>query len=58
MDLGTQIKIEPVEWRAWQHKQSPNAHHTKIRPADRLAVTYPDHGQVKHNTNEDDENFS
>ena len=58
VDLGTQIRIEPVEWRAWEHKQSPDAHHARIKPADRLAVTHPDHGQVKRNTEEEDGNLS
>jgi hypothetical protein len=45
VDLGTQIRIEPVEWRAWHHKKSAEAHHAKIRPADRSTVTHPDHGR-------------
>jgi hypothetical protein len=47
VDLGTEVSIDPVEWRAWHHKKSPVAHHAKIRPADRPAVTHPDHGKVK-----------
>jgi len=25
-DLGTRIQIEPVEWRIWQHRKSPQPH--------------------------------
>ena len=54
VDLGTQIRIEPVEWRIWHHRGSPEAHHVKIRPADRPAVTRPDHGRVKHDDDNED----
>lgn len=26
-DLGSPVTIQPVEWRVWQHKQSPHPHH-------------------------------
>jgi hypothetical protein len=53
VDLGTQIRVTAVEWRAWHHSKSPEAHHLKTRPADRRAITHPDHGRVKH----DDDNM-
>lgn len=53
VDLGTQIRIEPVEWRAWHHKKSAEAHHAKIRPADRSTVTHPGHGQVRRHDEDD-----
>jgi hypothetical protein len=54
VDLGTQIRIVPVEWRAWHHREPPEAHHAKIRPADRPAVTHPDHGPVKYDDDNED----
>jgi hypothetical protein len=54
VDLGTQIRIEPVEWRAWHHKRSPEAHHVKIRPADSSPITHPDHGHVKRDDDDED----
>ena len=33
VDLGAEIKIQPVQWRAWQGAKSPQPHHTRIKPA-------------------------
>jgi hypothetical protein len=40
VDLGTVIKIEPVEWRIWQRVKSPEPHHSKIKPSDRSALIH------------------
>lgn len=39
VDLGTEIKVQPVEWRIWQGGKSPEPHHSKIRLAARRALT-------------------
>jgi hypothetical protein len=36
VDLGTETKVQPVEWRIWQGEKSPKPHHSKIR----LALTH------------------
>jgi len=41
VDLGTEIKIQPVEWRLWQREKSPVPHHSKIKLSGRSAVTSP-----------------
>jgi len=38
VDLGSEIKIEPVEWRLWQREKSPDPHHAKIKASDRSAL--------------------
>jgi hypothetical protein len=38
VDLGTEIKIQPVEWRLWQREKSLEPHHSKIKPSDRSAL--------------------
>ena len=30
VDLGTEIKIQPVEWRVWRGEKSPEPHRSKI----------------------------
>ena len=30
VDLGVPLKIEPVEWRAWQRSKSPQPHQSSI----------------------------
>lgn len=35
VDLGSEIKLEPVEWRLWQREKSPEPHRTKIRASER-----------------------
>jgi hypothetical protein len=40
VDLGTQIEVQPVEWRIWQGAKSPEPHHSKIRLAARRALTH------------------
>ena len=42
VDLGTGIKIQPVEWRLWQREQSPEPRHSKIGPGDRSALFHHD----------------
>ena len=38
VDLGTEIKIQPVEWRVWHRDKSPESHHSKISPSDRSTL--------------------
>ncbi len=38
VDLGSEIKIEPVEWRLWQREKSPKPHHTKIKASERRGL--------------------
>jgi hypothetical protein len=38
--LGSEIKVEPTEWRIWQGAKSPEPHHSKIRLAVRRALTH------------------
>lgn len=40
VDLGSEIKVEPIEWRIWQGGKSPEPHHSKIRLAARRALTH------------------
>jgi hypothetical protein len=55
-DFGTPIKIEPVEWRAWQHEHSPQPQTPKVNARGRLApprrghrsAKLPSPGEVKH----------
>jgi hypothetical protein len=42
VDLGTEIRIEPVEWRHWQRERSPEPHRSKIRLSDRSALFHHD----------------
>jgi hypothetical protein len=30
VDLGVPLKIQPIEWRAWQQSESPDAHRASI----------------------------
>jgi hypothetical protein len=30
VDLGVPLKIEPIEWRAWQRSKSPQPHQSSI----------------------------
>jgi hypothetical protein len=46
-DFGTPIKIEPVEWRAWQHEHSPQPQSPKINTRGRLALPRRDHRSAK-----------
>ena len=57
VDLGTEIKVQPVEWRVWRGGKSPEPHHSKIRLAARRALThlYLRHGKQRDN---DDKDFS
>ena len=40
VDLGSEIKVQPVEWRTWQGGKSPEPHHSKIRLAARRTLTH------------------
>jgi hypothetical protein len=40
VDLGSEIKVQPAEWRIWQGGKSPEPHHSKIRLAARRALTH------------------
>jgi len=40
VDLGSEIKVQPVEWRIWQGGKSPEPHHSKIRLAARRTLTH------------------
>ena len=39
-DLGLPVKIQPVEWRVWQHRQSPHPHHSRVQIDDKSALTH------------------
>jgi hypothetical protein len=55
-DFGTPIKIEPVEWRPWQHGHSPQPQSPPVNTRGRLAqprrghrsARLPSPGEVKH----------
>ncbi len=32
VDLGSEIKIQPIQWRVWQGTKSPQPHRTRIKP--------------------------
>lgn len=38
VDLGTHIKIEPVAWRVWQNRTSPQPHHSPVKMNDKSAL--------------------
>jgi hypothetical protein len=46
-DFGTPIKIQPVEWRAWQHGHSPQPQSPQVNSKGRLAVQRRGHRAVK-----------
>jgi hypothetical protein len=46
-DLGTPIKIQPVEWRAWQHGHSPQPQSPQVNTKGRLALQRRGHWTVK-----------
>ena len=37
-DFGTPIRIQPVEWRAWQHGHSPRPQNPQVNTRGRLAL--------------------
>ena len=39
VDLGSEIKVQPVYWRMWQGEKSPEPHRSKIRLAARRTLT-------------------
>lgn len=55
-DLGTPIKIQPVEWRAWRHAHSPQPQSPPVNSRRRLAqprrgyrsAKLPSPAEVKH----------
>lgn len=55
VDLGTEIKVQPVEWRPWQGGKSPEPHHSKIRLAARRALSqlYLRHAKRRDNDDKD-----
>jgi hypothetical protein len=46
-DFGTPIKIQPVEWRAWQHGHSPQPQSPQINTRGRLALPRRGHRGAK-----------
>jgi hypothetical protein len=46
-DFGTPIKIQPVEWRAWQHDHSPQPQSLQVNTRGRLALPRRGHRTVK-----------
>ena len=42
IDLGTEIKVQPVEWRVWQGEKSPVSHRSKIKASHRSALFHHD----------------
>lgn len=38
VDLGTQISVQPIEWRVWQRNKSVEHHHSKVHVGDRSAL--------------------
>ena len=46
VDLGSTVAIEPVEWRVWQHDQSPQSHHSPLDLNDREALIHT-HGPIR-----------
>jgi hypothetical protein len=54
VDLGSGLNIQPVEWRVWQLRESPQPHHLKINPRDRSFLFHHDMvGTVPSDWNED-----
>ena len=53
VDLGTEIKVLPVEWRIWQGGKSPEPHHSKVRLAARRALTHLYLRHIKRENNDD-----
>ena len=31
VDLGTELKIQPLQWRPWRRRKSPEPHHERIK---------------------------
>ena len=46
VDLGSTVAIEPVDWRVWQHDQSPQSHHSPLDLNDREALIHT-HGAIR-----------
>jgi hypothetical protein len=53
VDLGTEIRLQPVEWRVWQHAKSPNPHHSKIKPDERATLFHLHSPQVGQDNDND-----
>jgi len=59
VDLGTEIKVQPVGWRVWRGSKSPEPHHSKIRLAARRALTHLYLRGIKRQDNDDkDKDFA
>jgi hypothetical protein len=50
VDLGTRIEIQPVEWRVWQHNNSPQPHHSQLKLGDRLAMLHQNYWNAERHT--------
>jgi hypothetical protein len=46
-DLGTPMKIQPVEWRAWQHGHAPQPQSPQVDGKRRLALPHRRHQTAK-----------
>ena len=53
VDLGTEIKVQPVEWRIWQGGKSPDPHHSKIRLSAKRALNHLYLRHIKRQNNDD-----
>jgi hypothetical protein len=53
VDLGTEVKVRPAEWRIWQGGKSPEPHHSKVRLAARRALTHLYLRHIKRQNNDD-----
>lgn len=38
VDLGAELKFQPVEWRVWQRAKSPQPHHSRIKLGGRQTI--------------------
>jgi len=36
VDLGSEVQIQPLEWRVWRRHPSPQPHRRRIRPNERV----------------------
>jgi len=57
VDLGTRIKLQPVEWRVWQHSKSPQPHYSPATPNDRIALLHHTLWSAKRQTSIDTNDF-
>ena len=38
VDLGSRAQMQPVEWRVWQHSQSPHPYRSPVQIDDKSAL--------------------